>query len=86
MPASIVVVHDDPQFIELSVSALLDAGHDVRAFFSSMAAISVLEAPEQLELLVSRVVFPEGQPNGVSLARMARVKRPGVKILFVARP
>ena len=86
MPARIVVVHDDPQFIEMSVSALLGAGHDIRAFSSSMATIDVLEAPERLELLVTRVAFPQGQPNGVSLARMARVKRPGVKILFVARP
>ncbi len=86
MPARIVVVHDDPQFIELSVAALAGAGHDIRAFSSSMAAIGALEAPERLELLVTRVLFPEGQPNGVSLARMARFKRPGVKILFVARP
>jgi hypothetical protein len=29
MPARIVVVHDDPQFIELSMTALLGAGHDI---------------------------------------------------------
>ncbi len=51
-----------------------------------MAAIGALAAAERIELLVTRAVFPEGQPNGVSLARMARIRRPGVKILFVARP
>jgi hypothetical protein len=35
---------------------------------------------------VTRVIFPAGQPNGVALALMARVKRPGVKVLFAALP
>jgi DNA-binding NtrC family response regulator len=83
MPVHIVVVHDDPQSIEMSVAAFGGAGHDVRAFSSSMAAIDALNTPEPVELLVTRVVFPDGQPHGVSLAR---IKRPGVKILFVARP
>jgi hypothetical protein len=39
MPAHFVGVHDDPQSIGMSVAALGDAGHDVRAFFCSMAAI-----------------------------------------------
>ena len=86
MPARIVVVHDDPQFIELSMTALLGAGHDIKAFSSSLEAIDALEAPERVELLVTRMIFPQGQPNGQSLGRMARLKRPGVKVLFVARP
>ena len=28
MPARIVVVHDDPEFIERTVTALVGAGHD----------------------------------------------------------
>ena len=30
-------------------------------------------------------MFPEGTPHGVSLACMARMKKPGVRVLFVAR-
>ena len=33
-----------------------------------------------------RVVFPEGQPNGVALALMARMKKPGVNVLSTALP
>ena len=32
------------------------------------------------------MLFAEGQPNGVALGLMARSKRPGIKVLFVARP
>ncbi len=65
--------------------ALEAAGHDVKAFSDSMSAIDALEAAERTELLITRVAFPVGKPNGVSLARMARVKKPGVRVLFAAR-
>ena len=71
MPAQIVVVHDDQKFIERTVVALVDAGHEVVALASSMSAIEPLEAAQQIEVLITRVIFPEGQPNGVSLALMA---------------
>ena len=86
MPARTVIVHDDPRFIELSAGALGAAGHQIRAFSSSMAAIDALQADEPAQLLITRIAFPQGQPNGVSLARMARVKWPGIRILFVGRP
>jgi hypothetical protein len=34
-----------------------------------MSAIDALEHAQQIEVLVTRVIFPDGQPNGVSLAR-----------------
>jgi hypothetical protein len=39
MPARVVVVHDEPDFIERTVAALRAAGHEVMAFSSSMSAI-----------------------------------------------
>ena len=86
MPARIVVVHDDPEFIDRTVTALLAAGYDVTAFTDTISALAALEAAQWLELLITRVIFPPGQPNGVALARMARVKKPGVKVLFAALP
>jgi CheY-like chemotaxis protein len=86
MPARIVVVHDDPEFVASTVAALRAAGHDVVAYTSSMSAIEALEAAQRIEVLITRVMFPEGQPNGISLARMALTKKVGVKILFAALP
>ena len=53
---------------------------------NSMSTLVALEAAQRVEVLITRVLFPEGLPNGVSLALMARLKRPEVKVLFVARP
>jgi DNA-binding NtrC family response regulator len=85
MPARIVVVHDDPKFREWVVLALQAAGYDLKAFAGSTEAIDALEASERIDLLITRAAFPGGTPNGVSLGRMARVKKPGIRVLFVAR-
>lgn len=72
--ARIVVVHDDPDFREGAVTALAAAGYDIALFTGSMEAIGAFEVAERIELLITRVVFPEGTPTGVSLTRMAKVK------------
>ena len=51
-----------------------------------MAATDALEEAQPIQVLITRVLFPEGQPHGVALARMARLKHPGVRVLFVAFP
>jgi DNA-binding NtrC family response regulator len=85
MPARIVVVHDDPNFRDFLVTELQAAGYDIKAFAGSMAAVEALEAAELIELLITRVRFPEGTPHGVALASMALLKKPGMRVLFVAR-
>ena len=77
MPARIVVVHDDQEFIDGTMAALVAAGHDVRAFTDTMSALKALERAQRVEVLVTPVVFPPGQPNGVSLALIARTQEAG---------
>jgi hypothetical protein len=62
MPARIVVVHDDPQFIELSMTALLGAGHDIKAFSSSQEGCNWL----------TDVIGGPGLPRGESLCARRR--------------
>ena len=50
MPARFVVVHDDPEFIDRTVTALLAAGDDVTAFTDTISALAALEAAQWLEL------------------------------------
>jgi DNA-binding response OmpR family regulator len=85
MPARIVIAHDDQEFREFVAAALQAAGYEIMAFAGSMAALAALETAERIELLITRVGFPEGTPNGVALARMTRVKKPDVRVLFAAR-
>jgi hypothetical protein len=50
-----------------------------------MTALEAIEASSYVRILVTRVVFGSGTLNGVALARMVRMKRPGTKVVFVAR-
>jgi DNA-binding NtrC family response regulator len=86
MPARIVLVHDEPEFAEPVLVTLREAGYDIVAFSDSMSGIDALEHPKHIELLITRVRFPSGTPNGAALARMARLKRPDIKVLFAAFP
>jgi hypothetical protein len=38
---------------------------------------------QDIDMLITRIGFPPGQPHGVALGKMARVKRRGIKVLFV---
>jgi DNA-binding NtrC family response regulator len=86
MPASVMVVHDDLDFVERLTTALRLAGNDAISFIDSMAALDALYATIRLEVLVTGVRFVPGKINGVALARMARSKRHGVRVLFTALP
>jgi DNA-binding NtrC family response regulator len=86
VPARIVMVHDDEAFLTAAASALTAAGYDAALFSDPMAALDVLIEVRTAELLITRIEFGPGKPNGVALARIARVKRPGIKILFTASP
>jgi DNA-binding NtrC family response regulator len=87
MPARIVLVHDDTDFLVRAAAAIRAAGYDIVAFEGSMAALEALGgAAKNVELLITRVNFSLGSPHGVSLAMMAHRKIPNLKVLFLARP
>lgn len=83
MPARIVIVLDDREVGERSAEALRAAGYDAMTLPGSMAAVDALAGAVRIELLVTCLDHGLGKPNGVSLACMARLKRPGIKVLFV---
>jgi DNA-binding NtrC family response regulator len=85
MPARVVIVHDDEDLTRNVTAALRSAGHDVAVFKDPLLAHDAIEAAQRVEVLITRVEFPPGRSNGLSLARMTRTKRPGVRVLFVAR-
>lgn len=85
MPAQIVLVHDDKNFLQEVAAAFAAIGYDIAAYERSMTALSALENAERADVLVTRLTFPPGNPNGVSLARIVRTRRPGIKVLFAGR-
>jgi DNA-binding NtrC family response regulator len=86
MPARIVVIHDEPAFLDLLSAALMLAGHDVATFPDPLAAWHALEAARRVEVLVTGIQFGPGKSNGAAIARMARMKRRQIRVLFIASP
>jgi DNA-binding NtrC family response regulator len=86
MPASVVIVHDDPAFLEEASFALRQVGHDVVTFVDPLIAFAALEVARSVEVLITRSAFARDMPNGLSLALAGRSQRPGLRIVFTALP
>lgn len=86
MPAQVVVVLDDADAVEAVMNAIRAHGHSVQPFTDPMQALEALEGARRVRLLITCVSFPAGKGNGRSLALMARLKRPTIKLLFLCRP
>jgi hypothetical protein len=57
MPARVVVVHDECEFVGEVATALRSAGHDVATFTDLLAAWDALKAVQKTEVLVTRMQF-----------------------------
>ena len=86
MPARVVVVLNEPQLGEEVADSLRKMGYETLAMPDSMVALDALESAALIELLVSSINFPAGKPNGISLALMARVRRPELNVIFLGSP
>jgi DNA-binding NtrC family response regulator len=84
MPAPVLVVHNEFDTRELALTALRAAGHETAGFENPMTALDAIEANSRVRVLVTGVDFGPGTLNGVALARMVKVKRPGLLAVFVA--
>jgi CheY-like chemotaxis protein len=80
--AHILFVDDDPVFRETTSKVLRDAGFEVNSAEDFRLALELLEKPQPVDLLVTDIVMPQ-RVNGLALARMARMRRPGLKILYL---
>jgi DNA-binding NtrC family response regulator len=83
MPAPVLVVHDELTVRELALTALGSAGHETVGLEDPMIALDTIEAAALAPVLITSVTFPAGKPNGISLGRMAKLKRPDIKAVFV---
>ena len=84
MPAAVLVVHDEQSTRELAVSALRAAFLEAVGFADPMAALDAIEASSHVRVLVTHVMFGRDKLNGIAFARMILVKRPAIKVVFVA--
>ena len=80
----ILVVEDDIQHRLIVVRILESAGFHVTAAANFAAAIEVIESDQRLHLLLTDIKMPEGTPNGVTIARMAHLRRHNLPIVYMS--
>jgi PAS domain S-box-containing protein len=78
----VLVVEDEPDVRALLRRQLTEAGHAVLVAASGAEALDLIETVEDLDVLVTDVVMP-GRPDGLSLAAIARRRRPDLRIIVV---
>ena len=78
----ILLVDDEEDFRYMAERALRNAGYDVTVAGDYQRALDILVGPEHLDLMVTDIVMPKGI-NGFALARMARMRRLDLKLLYV---
>ena len=81
--ATVLVVEDEPDVLEVTQNALVDAGHRVFPARNGAEALDLLRSDTPLDLMVSDVVLPGGI-SGVEIAREARRLRPELPVLLAS--
>jgi PAS domain S-box-containing protein len=76
----VLVVEDEPAVRELSVEVLSELGYHVLEAEGAAAALRLIDAHPDIDLLFTDIVMPE--TNGRLLAEEACRRRPGLKVLF----
>ena len=78
---SVLVVEDQPDIAALAQAILSGSGYRVTVAANADAALALLEGGAGFDLLFSDLIMP-GAMNGVMLARAARQRFPGLRVLL----
>jgi PAS domain S-box-containing protein len=78
---TILLVEDDDHVRAFAAEALRELGYGVVEATTGRAALALLDAHPEVDLVFTDVVLPEGM-NGRQLADAARARRPRLKVLF----
>lgn len=79
----ILLVDDDELFREATGAVLRAAGYEVRTAPDFRLALEILESDDPIDLFVVDIVMPD-KVNGLALARMARLRRPRIKVIYLS--
>lgn len=82
--ASILLIEDDEAFRRVVVTILERNGFKVTAVHDFGAAIRIIESDEPIDLLLTDVGMPVGTPHGLSIAQMAKTRRPRLKVIYMS--
>jgi CheY-like chemotaxis protein len=78
----VLLVDDDEPFREAMASLLRGAGYHVWLAPNHRLALEILESDKPVDVSVVDIVMPDSV-NGLALARMARLRRPHIGIVYL---
>ena len=78
MRGKVIVVEDNSAFSYAVGKTLEQAGYEVEIHADPTAAWTAVGAAAHFDLLLTDLMFPQGQPSGIALARSARYHNPRV--------
>jgi PAS domain S-box-containing protein len=79
---TVLIVEDEEAVREVAIQLFETLGYEVMAVTNGAEAIQVL-SEQSFDVLFSDVVMPKG-PNGVEVAKQAKLLRPDIKILLAS--
>lgn len=81
---SVLVVDDNEAYCDALAGELAAHGYAAHTAGSAWEALRLLDRTDmRIDVLVSDIKMPPGQPHGFSIARMARHKRHGIRIIYL---
>jgi CheY-like chemotaxis protein len=80
--STVLVVEDNEAFAYAISRSILAAGHRVVNAPDTLAALDALDAGP-VDLVVTDIRMPPGKPHGFAFARMARMRRPQLPIVYM---
>jgi DNA-binding NtrC family response regulator len=79
---TILLVEDDAGFAHATFKALSAAGYSVIIASSTLAGLREVESDAPIDLIITDIKMPPGQPHGIAFAKMAHMKRPSLPIIY----
>jgi CheY-like chemotaxis protein len=80
--AHILVVEDDPAHREALGHILQRERYSISLTADFRGALEILESEQPVDLMLVDIVMPD-RVNGIALARMARLRRRDIKIIYI---
>ena len=82
--STILLVDDDTTFVSALDHRLREERFEVVSAVDSLDALRLLESDRRLDLLLTDIKMPHGQPHGIALSMMARMRRPKLPVIFMS--
>lgn len=80
---SVLFVEDDAGYRYALAKQLVDKGFEVTDVGDFRDALTVIEGDAPVDVLLCDIRMPQDTPHGFSIARMALVRRPRLRVLFL---